>query len=189
MVNRSALLLCMVLVFSFFLPPQLLQWQPDTITSGQWWRLFTGHLVHLNVNHLLLNLAGVLILALLFPRFLPADRLLWITLLMAAAISLGLLSLRPDLASYRGFSGCIHGLAAILAMRGLKTDRWFSIILLAALSVKLVLEGVGLDRSETTALIGGPVIWEAHALGFASGLLIAGAGFIRRRTPKQSSLE
>lgn len=189
MVNRSVFLLCIVLVFSFFLPPRLLQWQPDTIVSGQWWRLFTGHLTHLNVNHLLLNLAGVLILALLFPRFLPAGRLLWTTLLMAAAISLGLLFLRPDLSSYRGFSGCIHGLAAILAVRGLETDKWFSICLLAALSVKLVLEGFGLDRSQTTALIGGPVIWEAHALGFVSGLIVAITGFIGRRKPGQSSLE
>lgn len=189
MVNKSALSLIIVLALSFLLPAQLLQWEPSLMQSGQWWRLFTGHLVHLNTKHLFLNLAGLLALVVLFPRFLPIRTALLAVPLMAITISFGLFLLRPELPSYRGFSGCLHGLAAMLALKELKTETFFSIALLATITVKLALEAIGLERSQTAVFIEGTVVWESHLLGFISGLVIAGATQIRNRKQSQSSPE
>ena len=41
---------------------KLLMWERDAINAGQWWRLLTAHLVHLDARHLLLNLFGLLLI-------------------------------------------------------------------------------------------------------------------------------
>ncbi|MFP3443012.1 hypothetical protein R0K18_35275, partial [Pantoea sp. SIMBA_133] len=67
----------------------------------------------------MLNFAGLTVVLALYPRFLPlltlAIALTWLTLFT----SLGLLAWQPELPGYRGFSGCLHGLLAILAIRHL----------------------------------------------------------------------
>ncbi|MHA7856114.1 rhombosortase [Marinobacter shengliensis] len=188
-VNKPALALMALLAILFLVPASSLEWRPDLAHSGEWWRMVTGHLVHLNGWHLALNLAGLAVVLALYPRFLPlaplATALFWLTLF----ISLGLLALLPELPGYRGFSGCLHGLAAILAIREFREDRVFSASILVLLAGKLVIESVGLGLADTTNLIGGPVVWQAHALGFAGGILFAGLSLLTPRTPRQSSPE
>jgi len=45
---------------------QLLMWDRAAIDAGQWWRLLTAHLVHLDVRHLLLNIFGLLLIVEIF---------------------------------------------------------------------------------------------------------------------------
>lgn len=188
-VNKPALALMALLAILFLVPASSLEWRPDLAHSGEWWRMVTGHLVHLNGWHLALNLAGLAVVLALYPRFLPlaplATALFWLTLF----ISLGLLALLPELPGYRGFSGCLHGLAAILAIRGFREDRVFSASILVLLAGKLVIESAGLGLADTANLIGGPVVWQAHALGFAGGILFAGLSLLTPRTPRRSSPE
>jgi rhomboid family GlyGly-CTERM serine protease len=170
-------------------PASSLEWRPDLAHSGEWWRLVTGHLVHLNGWHLVLNLAGLAVVLALYPRLLPLLTLSIALICLAIFISLGLLLLLPELPGYRGFSGCLHGLAALLAIRGFREDRLLSSSILVLLAGKLVMESAGLGLAGSANLIGGPVVWQAHALGFAGGIVFAGPGLLTPRTPKQSSPE
>lgn len=188
-VNKPALALMALLAILFLAPASSLEWRPELVISGEWWRLVTGHLVHLNGWHLVLNLAGLAVVLALYPRFLPlltlSIALIWLVLF----ISLGLLVLLPELTGYRGFSGCLHGLAAILAVRSFRDDRVLSAGILALLAGKLVMESAGLGLADTANLIGGPVVWQAHTLGFAGGLVFVGLSQLMPRTPGQSSPE
>lgn len=157
-------------------PPaaELLQWSRDELARGQWWRLLTGHWVHLGVIHLLLNLAGLLLLGILFDTRLPLAW--WAGYLLGApvVISAGLLWATSELDWYRGFSGCLHGLFVLLALANVRISPRWSVLLLALLGIKLILEPwfahiPGLTGS-TADLIGAPVIFQAHWLGALTGL-------------------
>ncbi|KPQ29247.1 MAG: rhombosortase [Marinobacter excellens HL-55] len=188
-VNSPAPGLMILLALLYLVPAAALEWQPNLFQNEEWWRLLTGHVVHLNGWHLLLNLTGLAILWLLYPHFLSLGHTVLAVLFSSLVISLGLMLLQPELPGYRGFSGCLHGLAAILAVRGWKGERVLSASVLTLLIGKLLMEATGAGLTDATQLIGGPVIWQAHWLGFSAGLLLAGLFWLKPQTPRQSSPE
>src|SRR4051812_30382419 len=59
-----------------------LRYERVAVLHGQWWRLVTAHWVHGSARHLVLNVAGLLVLAQLFMRdFFPGE---WLAIVMAA---------------------------------------------------------------------------------------------------------
>ena len=44
----------------------LLRWDRAALSAGEAWRLVTGHFVHLDLEHALLNVAGLVLVAWLF---------------------------------------------------------------------------------------------------------------------------
>lgn len=149
-----------------------LQWSRAEIAAGQWWRLLTGHWVHLGFVHLALNLGGLALLPPLFGRTLPAPWAAGYLLAAPIGISLGLLWAVPQLDWYRGFSGCLHGLFVFMALAGLRQHPAWHSVLLAGMAFKLGFEA--LYPTGTASFIGAAVIYQAHWLGALTGL-IAGA--------------
>lgn len=96
-----------------------LRYDRAALLSGQWWRVVTGHLVHLNFDHLLLNLAGLILVCELLWYRLPWRHGSALLLFSAAGTSLLLWWLHPELAWYAGLSGALHGLWAGCALAGL----------------------------------------------------------------------
>jgi rhomboid family GlyGly-CTERM serine protease len=82
------------------------------LDAGEYWRLVTGHLVHASVTHLALNLAGLGLLAALFPRHYSWGGWLWIAAASTAAIDIGFVWNEPQLTWYVGLSGVLHGALA-----------------------------------------------------------------------------
>jgi len=132
--------LATLLVAVYLLPATALEWSRTGIAAGEYWRLMTGHWVHLGINHLLLNLTGLLITGLLFRRHPALGWWLGYLMLSPLVISTGLLLVAPELAWYRGFSGCLHGLLVFTALSNLKSDRRWSLIVLGFMAVKLAFE-------------------------------------------------
>ena len=57
-------------LLAMLLPPEwqnLLEYQRRAIGEGELWRLFSGHLVHLGWEHLLMNLVGFWLIWALLP--------------------------------------------------------------------------------------------------------------------------
>lgn len=148
---------------------EALEWSRTDMASGQWWRLLTGHWVHLGFTHLSLNLGGLVLLALLFERSAPIEWTLGYLFAAPIAISLGLLWAIPQLEWYRGFSGSLHGLFVLLALAGFRHHPQWHGFLVAGLAIKLVFEA--LYPSGTAELIGAAVIYPAHWLGSLTGLI------------------
>lgn len=153
------------------LPAAALEWSRLGIAGGEYWRLLTGHWVHLGANHLLLNVAGLLVTGLLFAQH-PGLRW-WISYLILSplAISIGILLVAPELGWYRGFSGCLHGLLVFTALFNLRSDTRWSMIVLGFVTLKLVVEIFMYPAVGENPLIGGAVITEAHWLGAMTGLV------------------
>ena len=146
-----------------------LRYERVGLLDGQWWRVVTGHLVHLGGVHTLLNLAGFALLIWLFQA--EIRRWAWLTvgLAAAAAIALGLFLFSPQTQWYVGLSGVLHGWFAFGTARTLHSDLRFGLLLLVALLVKLGWEQFSGPMPFTTGLNIGPVVVDAHLYGALGG--------------------
>lgn len=82
----------------------LLEFNRSALAHGEFWRLFTGHLVHFNASHFTWDVLTLLLLSAMLPPLKPQS---WFGLLggAAAVISSGIWLFAPQLDSYRGLSG------------------------------------------------------------------------------------
>jgi rhomboid family GlyGly-CTERM serine protease len=152
---------------------ELLRYERAAIANGEFWRLLSGHLVHLGNPHLLLNLAGLLMVWLLVGRLYTTRDWLLVVFVSVLAMDAGFWFLDTGMRWYVGLSGLLHGMLAAGAIRGFRTLPGESVVICAAIAAKLAYEqGVGpLPGSEATA--GGSVVVNAHLYGAAGGAAIA----------------
>ena len=138
------------------------------VVQGEWWRLASGHLVHLSWQHLRYDLLA-LGLALYLCSRLEEDvtTIVFSVLFSAAVTSAALLVMRPvDI--YGGLSGITAGLLACAAVRMIADDRWISgCVLLLAMLCKICLERQGLSASGVLP------VWQAHCAGAVAGAIVS----------------
>lgn len=93
-----------------------LQWTRSGVQHGEWWRLVTAHVVHLDLFHALLNTAVLILLAVLFGHVFTPVRHGFNAIVGILFIDAGLLWL-GNLEWYVGLSGLLHTLAAASVVR------------------------------------------------------------------------
>lgn len=156
--------------------PDSLVYDRVQILNGEWWRLVTGHLVHLDLQHLVTNVGALLALGLLYETsdFGGRGRLAggivgFSALMISAALFLGF----PATAYYCGLSAVLNALYVALTL-----GMW------RETGHKLWLAAFGLDLAKIgwEAAIG-PVFssslaWPphigAHVAGVIAGCIFAG---------------
>jgi rhomboid family GlyGly-CTERM serine protease len=157
-------------------PRLALRWSRPDIAAGEAWRLVTGHLVHLDLEHALLNVAGLLLVWALFSRVFTAAQ--WALTLLAGvvAIDLGLWVVNVELQWYVGASGLLHtAMAAGIVRQMLARDpvAWG----LGVLGVgKLLYEHFSGAMPFTSS--GALVVTDAHLYGAVAGMI---CGVLLRR--------
>ncbi len=147
-----------------------LRYERTALAQGQLWRLLSAHVVHLNLRHALVNVAGFILLWALFARdFSPRQ---WLVILAAAiiAIDAGLWLLDSTVEWYVGSSGVLHGILAagtLAHLRRREPDGW---VLAGLLAAKLLYE----QRVGPLPFSGsGAVVVDAHLYGVMGGLAAA----------------
>lgn len=161
------------------------------VENLEWWRLISGHFVHLGWSHLLLNLLGCLLVWFLFRR----DYRLWhwflILVVTIFSMDVGFIWLNPSLSWYVGLSGLLHGLFAAGLIGWLKEGGWEAWMMLFVFVAKIGWEQIAGPLPFTAESAGGPVIVNAHLYGAIGGSVAAGllaaTGKIRRRYNAQPS--
>jgi rhomboid family GlyGly-CTERM serine protease len=160
---------------------ELGRYQRDAIENGEYWRLVSGHLVHLGLGHLWPNLAALVIIGALFDDVFDSAAWWRTSLGSVAAIDLGLYWFDPNVLWYVGLSGVLHGFVAAGALALLLRRQPLGAILAIGLGAKLAFEQVAGPVPFTAASVGGPVVVAAHLYGAAGGVLAeAAARFVRR---------
>jgi rhomboid family GlyGly-CTERM serine protease len=149
----------------------LLRYDRAALAAGQWWRLLTAHVVHLDLEHAALNSLGLVLMWALFARdYKPGQ---WALILLSAitAIDAGLWLRDSTVVWYVGSSGVLHGVMAagtLAHLRRRDLDGW----LLAA----FIIAKVGYEQ-HTGALPfadnGAGVIVDAHLFGSLGGVAAA----------------
>lgn len=150
-----------------------------SVADGEWWRLLTGHLVHLNAAHLLLNLTGLVLVWLLVGNRLSAATWASVIAISIASMDLAFWFLDPGLSWYVGMSGLLHGLLLAGVVAGFRSAPFESVVLGLLVVAKITYEQYAgpLPGSEATA--GGPVVVNAHLYGAIGGLVSGAALTIR----------
>ena len=138
---------------------------------GEWWRLWTGHLVHYDFAHLITNAVAVAVPLSLVPGI-ARRRLILAVPIIAPALSLVLLTCaRFD--QYRGASGVAmalwSGAALTLSRAGAECDRRTGHALLVIVMAKLAAEAAGGGHLWSTVA----PLPLAHEAGFVIGALVA----------------
>ncbi len=156
------------------------------IEQGQWWRLFTGHFVHLNAYHLLINLAGLACILMINRSFILGTQGVLTTCFLCLWVSAGLWLLNPDLAGYAGFSGVSHGLFIVAVTRqSLFPTGWKALLILTCV-VKVVAEQIDLYSTSSLAMnIGGKVMVDAHFYGLVGGCVVSTFYLVKTPCPKK----
>jgi rhomboid family GlyGly-CTERM serine protease len=159
-----------------------LRYDRDAIEAGQVWRLVTCHLVHLNLWHMAMNLAGLLLCWFFFTD-LMTRRFLWTWLgVSAPAVGLLLFSLDPELGRYVGLSGLLHGLLLMLLIAGWRGNPVLHSVILFVIGGRMVWEQLpGYDTAYLQDLIQGRVYVNAHLYGGLTGLALSPFFVPRRR--------
>jgi rhomboid family GlyGly-CTERM serine protease len=150
----------------------LLRYDRAAIEHGEVWRLFTGNFVHLGLGHLLEDMAGLVLLWLLFEDVLPGWRTPAVICLGSLAVGLGLLIGDPHVDWYVGISGALDTLWAAGALGLLRRRDRFGWMLAAVLLVKLIYEQCFGAMPFSSVSSGGMVIVDAHLYGALAGALI-----------------
>lgn len=175
-----SLSLALLASLAWWLPRAWLDWQP-ALWAHEPWRALSAALVHWSAQHLLANLAGCAVLALLGwagrLRAMPAWLAAW------PLTQLGLL-MQPALLHYGGLSGLLHAGVAVavvelLARRG--RDSLVGAAIAAGLLAKLWLEqplGPALRMAPGWDIAIAPF---AHLSGTLAGALSALAWLVWRR--------
>lgn len=148
-----------------------LAYDRDGLADGEFWRLATGHFVHLGWSHLLLNLLGLALVCWLVGHAFGVLRWLYVSLVVIAVIDAGFWFLNPELDWYVGLSGLEHGLLVAGLLAGIANRDREALILALFVLAKLGWEQIvgPLPGSESTS--GGAVIVDAHLYGALGGIL------------------
>lgn len=166
---------------------ELLRYDRFAIEQGEYWRVLSGHLVHAGLAHTLLNMAGLVLIALLFPEPLPLRMWLWRVLSISLGISALMYWRLPDLGWYVGLSGTLHGLFVLGFWWLFRQGDRLAPLLLLVLMAKLTWEHFYGAISSNEDLVGVPVLVEAHSYGAMCALiyLLLGTAWSRWRSFKQ----
>lgn len=157
---------------------EALRYDRAGLAAGQWWRLLSAHIVHLDFDHAALNSLGLVLMWALFARDYGPRQWLAVVLGSVAAIDAGLWLRDSTIAWYVGSSGVLHGVMAagtLAHLRRRDLDGW---ILAIFIVVKLIYEQSSGALPFTDGHAG--VVVDAHLFGTLGGVAIAAC--LRPRT-------
>ncbi|MFM4704228.1 rhombosortase [Aeromonas bivalvium] len=163
-------LACLILFFT--VPNDLISFNRALIDQGEGWRIITGNLAHTNLWHLLLNLAGLLVLYALFCDYLQNWGFPLLLALLAIAVGLGIWYYYPHTQWYMGLSGVLHGLFVWGAMADIRHRRYSGWLMLLGITIKLWLDHYTGGDSPAAMLIGARVHTGSHLVGAGAGLVL-----------------
>ncbi|MEO1202610.1 MAG: rhombosortase [Pseudomonadota bacterium] len=159
----------------------LLRFDRASLEAGEWYRLLTGHLVHLGWSHVALNGIGMALCWLLVGQAFTFVEWLFVIAVCVVIMDSGFWLLMPDLAWYVGLSGLLHGVLAAGALAGAVRRSPEQAVVLAILLIKVAYESLAGPLPGTERATGGPVVTEAHLFGTVGGLLASAALIIGQR--------
>ena len=151
----------------------LLVYQHKLISQGELWRTFTGHFLHTNGIHLLLNLAALILLWALHGHFYSLKNYSMLFISSALICSAGLYFFSPDIGQYVGLSGVLHGIFIFGAIMDIRDKDKTGYLLFVGVWLKIAHEQFYGASEEVSALIDASVAIDAHLWGAVGGLFFS----------------
>ena len=160
-----------------------LRYDRAAIDAGEIWRLVTCHLVHLNLNHALLNLTGFVLCNYFFDDLLRARQLVIWFVVSAPLVGLAFYGIDTDLRTYVGLSGILHGYFILCLLLGVRGQPVLHLIVLALVVGRLTWEQMpDYDVYYMKGIIDGRVYVNSHLYGAIVGAGLGAMMLWRGRT-------
>jgi len=172
----SLLVFVVVLIILHFLPENLRSvLEYHRAQPVQVWRALTGHLLHSNHWHLVMNLGALLLMLMLHQLYYSVKSFVFLLLVGCVGISLLLFLFSPDIHIYVGLSGWLHCFITVGALLDIKHKIQSGWLILLGVIAKVAYEQWQGPDAELAALIDANVAIDAHLYGVICGLLL---GFV-----------
>jgi len=178
------LLFCSAAVAVFFVPvlQSALIYDRAAITSGEWWRLLTGNLVHHSTTQLIFDvvaffIAGTLIEVRRHTHFTI------LCMVAGACIGIVLYLTEPQMLYYAGLSGIVTASVVYLCLNGLGDTTWWRWLCAGALALVVVKIGFELMFDKTLVGLAEPQLFVPAPLSHVTGGVIALIFFLLIRQP------
>ncbi len=152
------------------------------IENGQLWRILTGHLVHSNLWHLLLNLASLTMIGLLFSQHLSIKLWSAVFALSGLLISACYYFILPEYQHYVGLSAILYAVIIIGALLDLKEQMLIASLVLLVVTGRVIWQQFYGSVESLAELIGDRVAIESHLFGIVTGYVIGLLLLWRQRT-------
>ena len=158
-----------------------LMYDRSAIASGELWRALSGHIVHSNGWHLLLNLASLLMIGLLFSQHLT--RLFWLLVFVLSGlmISACYFWIAPEYNYYVGLSAVLYSVIIIGALLDIKEQPLIAVIVLVIVTARVIWQQYSGSMDSLAELIEDRVAIESHLFGICSGYVIGLTLLLRQR--------
>ena len=165
-----ALLALFAFIFDSYLS-NLLIYNRELIANGEYWRFLSGHFLHSNGNHFMLNTAAVTLLWALHGQYYTYKNYPFIFVSSAMVCGLAMFWLSQDIALYVGLSGVLHGFFLWGALMDIKHKEKTGYLLLVGVILKIAHEQIYGASADVEKLINASVATDAHLYGAVGGLL------------------
>jgi len=165
---------------------EILKYHRDAIVEGEYWRILTGHLVHSNGWHLLLNLASIIMIGLLFSQHL--SKVIWIVVFVLSGLIISgcYYWIAPEFSYYVGLSAILYAVIIVGALLDIKEQPLIAIVVLLVVTARVIFQQFSDTIDPLAALIEDRVAIESHLFGICSGYGLGLILLLRQRL-KQSS--
>jgi rhomboid family GlyGly-CTERM serine protease len=173
--SLAPLLIAIVSIILLLTEPLSSHWlayDRNELDNFQWWRAITGHFLHTNATHLLLNIAGLTLLWALHGHYFKLRCYLTQFLVLCLGTSIGLYLFAEQMRWYVGLSGVLHGLFIIGAYFDIQNKFRTGWLMLIGVWLKVAHEQIYGASEEVAKLIDANVAIDAHLFGTAIGSII-----------------
>jgi rhomboid family GlyGly-CTERM serine protease len=179
----AILLISLLALFGYIFAAQLEQlfiYDRRLIEQGQVWRALSGHILHTNGYHLILNLFALWMLWALHGHYYSFKNITLLFITSGGVCSAGLFYFSPTITQYVGLSGILHGLFIFGAFLDLvykdkntkkASLRLTGILMLIGVTIKLIHEQLVGANKQVSELIEANVAIDAHLWGAIGGLI------------------
>lgn len=151
----------------------LLELNREGVLSGQIWRIWSGHFVHTNIQHLLLNGMAAVCIYFLFFTSIKIREIIIVSLLGSALISFALLIAYPQIDWYNGLSGLLHALVTYYSIRLAWNGNRVFWVGVGVVWLKVLVEFISVDLGYQSWVGQMLIITEAHLVAAWVGTVMA----------------
>ena len=150
----------------------------ETLMAGNFWQLWTGHLVHFSAEHAVLDVVTLFLVTVIAEREMGRLKTGVALLIGAPLISIGMLLMAPNLMVYKGSSAlaALIGFAvgSLIWRRNPHLRTALGCLGLVAIT-KTILDATGWSPGFTSLPTGVQVAWQAHVIACAIGAVYVAA--------------
>ncbi|MDW3095051.1 MAG: rhombosortase [Gammaproteobacteria bacterium] len=143
----------------------------ESFKQGEYWRFLSAHLIHYSWMHCISNVAGLVLLITIFKNSKLYIYWFLASVVIAIAVSSGLIIFSNRLMWYVGFSGVLTGLYAYASIKTYSENIKLSMVVLITLSIYVTIQILQGELISSILIPDLKASSYAHAYGLCAGTL------------------